>query len=847
MARERTAAGLLTGQTGRAISRAYCRSLDAIIHRAVAPTASFDVVRLGGWARGDLCPRSDVDLLLLLPEAGTPNRARAEEDASAFLRLLWDEGLKLGHVVGDANEIIEQARADHTRATSLLEATPLVDRGPATFVLGEFRKRVMPAMRRQFVQDKIDEAIARRARYGGRVHLTEPNIKLSPGALRDFHLVLWMSLALKPLAPGDDSLSRLLIAGLLFPREVDQLRAAWDELIALRTALHVATGRPEDRLSYEHQDVAAQAVGEISTPDETRSEAMMRRYFNAALAVRGVVKDVRDRLLDDTTPKISSKSVVKERGIVARGGRIHYTRPTDDKSAAWMIDVVRVSEEEGLRLAPLTRSAIRRAVAMAPPLAWVDDEDTGAALSRLCRSSQIVGTPWQHLLELGVLPLVLRDFHRLAGRFKADGYHTTTTDGHIAHAIDNALQAVSGALPPPVPIEEAVARTPAQHLVVYGALFHDLGKGLPGDHSEVGVSIVEREGPRLGLSPNEIRTVQFLTKEHLLLSHASQRRDLADPAVVDDLCDRIRTEDRARLLTMLTWIDIAAVSPGMLTDWKARLLGMAADRVVKALQGDQGVHTKALLDAEVRSRAREALAELVADSSGTLSPNIAEAVDAFVAKASRRFLASRHDVSLKGDAIAFSLFRDDPTRPVVIADVAEGGRAHVVRVIAHDRKGMLSDLCGAIAAEGANLLHAHIDTRNDGIVLDSFRIDDGNHHALPRGALVQVLAALEDVVQGKRKGVPRLVRSKSGPAVAALVRVLDGRDSFGARVVEVRARDRPGLLAALTAVISDAGGDIELALVTTDGAIARDTFYIQADVESLDTDALKRELLIACT
>ncbi|MGA1354846.1 MAG: HD domain-containing protein, partial [Candidatus Limnocylindrus sp.] len=461
------------------------------------------------------------------------------------------------------------------------------------------------------------------------------------------------------------------------------MRQVREFLLSMRCALHLVSGRSEERLLFQHQSEVAKVLRVTAQPGETDTEALLRRYFQEVRLGRRTVDEVLERMLQ---PVLPATTPVRDLGggyaaiaalLFARDHKPFVANP------ARMVEVVRLRHEEGLRLSPRTRSSLHQALASLPvPLH--DDESAARALRQLAASRHCRGEPFGELLELGVLPVILRDIERLAGRFKQDGYHAYPTDEHLCRCVDMALRVSAGVETPPDSLRPALARTTRFDLLVLGALFHDLGKGLPGDHAKVGAELASRESKRMGLTPEEREVLVFLVEEHLVLSWASQRRDLSDPSVIEDIARRVQTVERLDLLALLTWVDIASVAPGMMTDWKGRLLGLATEQVRQFLQ----------MPAQMNA------------SPANESP-VAEAV------------------------------------------LAEGGHAHMVRVICRDRRGLLGDLARALSSHGANVLHAHVDAREDGIGFDAFRVDDGRGRALHPQVLADVLLALRAAACGE--------------------------------------------------------------------------------------------------
>lgn len=844
--REDVTAALERGEGGTLASRIYSDGVEALVKDAferTGPSEGVAVLAQGGLARRELAPRADVDLLIVVEERRDELHTRVEK----LLYALWDLGLVLGHAVRTPADAFDAVRADHHAATALLEARRLAgDEQLAASVRGRFFREMMPVLRERLTRDKLAEMRERRARFGGSVHLVEPNVKSSPGGLRDLHSVLWLGLvqAGPGTSPKGGALSRLLETGIVYAREAEALRGARDELLALRTSLHLVSGRSEDRLLFQHQQTLAELLRVQPQREETPTEALMRRYFRAALVVRRTADDVVERLLLEPKAPAAAVAVARDlgQGLRSARGMVFAAEPSlFERAPARMIDAIRVADEEQLRLSPRTRSRIYQALT---DRKLDDDEACGQALLALCKSRHVMGTPFAELLESGVLGVVMRDFQRLDGRFKQDGYHAYTTDAHICRCTDMALRVASGAEPPPDALAPAVERTSRFHLLVLGALFHDIGKGLGGDHSQQGVDIALLEAKRMGLPPGEREILRFLVEEHLTLSWASQRRDLTDPAVIEDVARRVLTAERLDLLALLTWVDISSVAPGMMTDWKGRLLGLAVERVrAYLLEPNESGAVRGEHEAEVRRRASASLAGVTDEDS----------LARFIEGASVRAIASRLEDELVEDLAAFAAYDPEKQDPIVACSLAEGGHAHTLRVVAPDRRGLLGDVARALASHGANVLHAHADSRDDGIGFDAFRVDDGRGRALQHEALAHAVEALYDAGKGDLdRASPTSLKParRTGPRIEPRVRVIADGDTWGATIVELRAEDRPGLVADLARTFASLAWNIVLAKINTEGTVARDAFYVMRD--SADDDASRpaleelREALLLC-
>lgn len=844
---------LTAHEGGNASCRAFSDAVERVVLQVFLDAVGGDreglvVMAVGGLARSQLAPRADIDLHFLMDDTNDRELACVE----SVLYPLWDAGLVLGHGVYTVAQWMEQARADAQLATVMLEARPIAgDIALGARALANFHTQVLPELRDDLLLQKVTELRERRARFGSSGYLTEPNIKSSPGGLRDLHTILWLHLlhehpgGVTPRREGNTDREAPLATSLLTARTTRIIGELSDTLLAIRSALQLVADRQEDRLLFEHQEAIARMLSISVRPNETESEALMRTYFQAARRGRQLVDDI---LLDlDAQTQRTTTAHVLPLGepFVVQGGLLCGVLPSTtggllSSPVAPVIDAVRVAEEHHVEISPPLRASCYELLDAANDDAHADS-GSAAAILRLAKSTSVQGSPFTRLLTMGVLEKTFADFLRLSGRFKQDGIHAFPTDFHICRCADMALRVVSGTEPTPDPLRAVMERLRRGHLLVLGALFHDIGKGLPGDHSQVGTEIALREASRMGLARDEMEILRFLVADHLVLSKASHRRDLSDPAVVEELARRVRTPERLDLLAALTWVDTASVAPGMFTDWKARLLELAVERVRSfLLEPSEGAFLRGEQEAEVRAAARDALASSAA----------AQVVATFVEGASVRTLASRLEDELVDDLAAFAQWTA-ASGPIITVSQAEGGCAHTIRIVCEDRRGLLADLAAALSSHGANVLHANIDAREDGLVVDAFRIDNGEGAAIDERAMSHAVEALRTAGNAGHRASGRVTRStgrRNGPPVSPQVKAFVGSDTWGATIVEIRGEDRPGLVASLSRVFAGCGWNIVLAKINTEGRVARDTFYVVADARARATSDVKtlEEALSRC-
>ncbi len=778
---------------GAAIAAMYSDAVAARITAIVGPLpAGWAVVAQGGLARRQLLPDTDVDLLFLHRDNDVES---VPADIGVIVARLWDAGFKASWAVRSAAALPAlfddvDGKAGHA-AMAVLEGRPIAgDLEFAARALTFVRRTIGAERRRRLLLARLLEAQRRRARFFSSPALVEPDLKDGPGGLRDAQLLGWVGLCVSGIDVGvdpqldggvdgarqaGDTLGALLRAGVLPPSSVVTVAAARRELLLVRAALLCSSNGTEHRVHAAAAEAAAGLLADDVTDDTSHlrpGEALVRRATRAMRACIVAVDDVIVGLLP---------------AAVARA------LPT-----AWPLRPRQPTTPEGL----------------------------GALLSST-ETTTFPG-PLTGLLERGILSSLLTDIERLQGRVKHDGIHAFCTDAHLARCGDLALAIVGGVpavilgdLALPAPLRPVLARIERTGVVVAGALFHDIGKGLPGDHSLVGEEIARRELPRLGLNDDDTDDVCFIIRHHLLLSTTAQRSDLGDPRVIDQLTSIITTPDRLDALAIVTWCDWCAVGPGIGTAWKARLLADAVDAVREALLRPQ---QRAKDEADIRARAHD-----VVVAAGI-------SADRFVDDASVGWLRSRTALALRDDARAFSTLTAKGGGALV--GLPGAGVPQRAWVLAADRRGLLADLAAAFSSEGINVLDARLDVRTDHQAFDCFVFDDGRAGLVGVDGCRMLETALHDAIAGR----VRAATSRAGRhQVPARVRFLD--DGIGERViVEVRGADRRGLLHDLARVFAACELTITLARLHTEGARVTDVFTAVA-VDGGTVDAAARMTL----
>lgn len=816
------------GEAGKANARRLTASLERIVagafESAVArvPVPGAALVALGGFGRFEMSPFSDLDLMLLVPEDA---RRAGEALSHELFTPLWDAGLEPGTTVRTPKETIE-ATQEQTVATALLDGRVVAgDRGAGRVVLAGLWEQLSGDRLEAFIAEKVAEIEERRRRFGRSLYLLEPNLKTGVGGLRDLAGALWVFRARHRLA----GITGVAHKGLLPRREIDALRAARDLILRVRCQLHLQANRRDDRLTYAAQERAARELGYLDGPEELAVERLMRDYYVAAQTVEHASDALVDRCTRESQPrKAPGRAQVLTASLELFDGRVTFRERADlAAEPSLLVNLFAVAERERAPVHSSARDRVAQEVQRLGPALASEPAATRAFLDYL-ESPGATGVALRGLYETGVIGGLFPEFARLRARVQHDVYHVYTVDTHTLFALQKLLRLRSGLLPEQ-PVFTRLCQDLPRPLPLYlGLFFHDLGKGLGGDHSVKGEALARAWAGRAGIDPDVIEDVGFLVREHLRLSQVAFRRDLSDPSLVAKVAAMCGTRERLDLLYLLTYADISSVGPETWNDWRSRLLGELHEKV-RAVLDAAGPQGPGAFDPTEAARAgRRALREAIHDvARGAESER-----DRFLAILPERYLATvapsaaRHHFDVwrraKGRVVTASVLpRPDLT------DAAD------LVLVCDDRPGLLSLLAGTLAAHGIDILAAEIFSLEDGRALDAFVVREPGGAPPSAGRVANAMADLEQVLAGQEDVERLLARRRTtawsvepGPAVATKIR-FDLGAARDATVVDVFARDRAGLLHDIASALHRAGASILLARVATEGNRATDGFYLQ--------------------
>ncbi len=795
----------------------------ALTHLGAAGV-TISVTATGGYGRGELAPGSDIDLLFLLPARQS---AGCEAVIEFTLYMLWDLGLKVGHATRSVTECLRLAKADVTIRTAILEVRHLCgDRA----LFDELRKKFWEdaaANGRDFVLAKLAERKARHTRQGESRYLVEPNIKESKGGLRDLQTLYWLGKYLYRVENAAD----LVEHNVFSKEEFKAFQKAEAFLWNVRVGLHYLLERAEERLSFDVQPAMAAAMGYTDAEKPRRAvEAFMRAYFLVAKDVGDLTRIFIAALEEQhRKPRPSLRRILpgflRQRSpdddFFVENGRLSANPAIFKVDPANLIRLFHVADTKQVDIHPDTLRIVTRSLDLITHKVRQDPAANRAFLETL--SSRFDPERALRLMnEAGVLGRFIPEFGHAVGLMQFNMYHHYTVDEHLIRAIGNIAAIERGEHMDEHPLtSDVIKRIKSREALYCAVLLHDMAKGLPGDHSDVGAVIATSLCPRLGLSESDTSAVAWLVKYHLVMSDTAQRRDVSDPKTVRDFVALVQTPELLRLLLILTVCDIRAVGPGVWNGWKGQLLRELYYAAESMMTGGDQVPARV---------ARVAYAKQV----------LLERLKDFTPQQRERALTRHYDnywlafEPEEHERHARLIAAADTRGELLVLDADSNSFRAVTEIVLYtpDHAGLFSQLAGAIAMSGGSIVDAKAFTTTEGFALDVFSVQDAEGKAFDdKERLTRLRQSIEKTLRGQVW--PRHALSgKQQKSKASVFRIkpkvlFDNEASQIATVVEVECLDRPGLLYDVTQAIFESGLSISTSMVATYGEKAVDVFYVR--------------------
>lgn len=527
------------------------------------------LVAVGGYGRGELLPHSDIDLLILTRR---DRNQKYKSCISSFLTLLWDIGLEIGQSVRSIKQCKQEAVKDITVATALMESRTLV--GPDELHAEMFRltntKRIWPT--KKFLRAKWDEQIARHEKYHDIDYALEPNVKTSPGGLRDIQTIAWVA----QRHYGARSFQDLVQLGFLKQSEEAMINKGQQFLWKLRYGLHLLEGRCEDRLLFDKQRELAKLFGYKDDEKSLGVEKLMKQYYRAVSNLRAL-NDVLLQHLDEAILRAGEREKIEplNNRFQVRNGYIEVVSPkTFERYPSALLEIFVLMAQnpqiEGIRASTIRLLRDNRRL--------IDDDyrhdiRNVTLFTELLRSSHRVTLQLRRMSRYGILGRYLPEFEQITGQMQHDLFHIYTVDAHTLQVVENMRKFLLPAAAENFPVAAHIVKNlPKLELLYVAGLYHDIAKGRGGNHSTLGMADAVAFCERHRLSSWDAKLVSWLVDKHLLMSMTAQRKDIDDPEVIHEFAREMGDKLHLDYLYAMTVADIRATNPELWNSWRATLL-----------------------------------------------------------------------------------------------------------------------------------------------------------------------------------------------------------------------------------------------------------------------------------
>jgi len=779
------------------------------------------LIAIGGYGRRELLPNSDIDVMILL-ERQNQNTHRA--NIQSFTTLLWDIGLDVGHSVRSLTDCRTQAASDVTVMTSMLEARQLIGDSELMEKLTKQlnHQRLWPST--VFFEAKRHEQRIRHTKNDHTEYSLEPNLKTSPGGLRDIQTICWVALRHWGVWQFSDMAER----GILTESEKNDLDSAKQHLVKIRFALHLLSGRDENRLLFEHQQKLAQLLN-FTDGDQLAVEKFMQSYYRTAQRVN-TINDILLQSFDEVIIQASSalkKWTINERFIVtndqleAKRNDLFSQHP----SALIEMFVIAGANEniKGFRAATIRQA--REQVHLIDDEYRHNEKNTELFLTLLGSNNHLF-TQLRRMARWGILGAYLPEFGRVVGQMQFDLFHIYTVDAHTLQVVRNMRRFRYKNNEQQFPIAAHIhPRLPKVELLYIAGLYHDIAKGMGGDHSELGIEIAKDFCERHQLPTWDTNLVCWLVRNHLVMSTTAQRKDIQDPEIIHGFANLVGDQVRLDYLYALTIADINATNPTLWNGWKASLMHQLYSETKKALRHglEQPVDRHEYI-VETRTQALRKLKEHHIDESAVLKLWNQVDEDYFVRERIPDIVwhaeGITHRVHQEDSVI---LIRDDKSRR------SDSGYTQIF-VHTKDRKELFASITSALDQLGLNIVDAGIATSAAELTFNTFTVLEADGQPVGRkpSRLKMIKSTLQEFIGENRtqpknvRRIPRALKNFQTPTQVNLIQATQQPQS----AIEIITPDRPGLLALIGRAFSKLGISIHSARITTLGERVEDIFYV---------------------
>ncbi len=798
--------------------------------------SALSLLAVGGYGRSELNLHSDIDLLLLSQRALDKTTAYQAEQ---FIQFLWDLGLEVGHSVRSLNQCIKQAKSDVGIMTNLLEARLLIGDQKLHEALQQTIRKQSVWPNKAFFAAKVTEQQTRHANFEDTAYKLEPNLKGSPGGLRDIQTISWMANRIF----GHYDIESSAVEGFLEQGElqslIDNRRLLW----RLRNSLHALSGRCEDRLLFNYQTEIATQFGLSDNPEQRAIEQLMQQYYRAAKETRRLNEFLLQQIEDSFSTQKPKILKCRDGRFEIINGHLRHKEPqlfTEQPNA--LLDAFAIYQRDE-RINDFSAATVR---AIRANLHLIDDHfrsqpDNLSTFLGIFRHDKSLTRTLRKLDTYGVLGRFLPVYGRIAGQMQHDLFHAFTVDAHSLLAVRNLRRFAQPKYHDEFPeLNTVMQTTNSRHCLYLAGLFHDIAKGRGGDHHSKGAVDARNYCTQLRMPPEEVELVAWLVLNHLQMSKVSQREDLSDSEVIDNFAELVGNQSYLDHLYLLTVADICATSATTWTAWKGHLLSQLYNKTTRAFGNAE---QERVVDNNVKiERRKKATSELLNSKVPT------ESLERFWTMLDDEYVLSHRPATMAwhGEQICSASALD---MPVVDARYLEEYEAQQYFIYTADSPYIVPTITEAFDQRGQNIVQAKIHSANPGFTILLFTVTALHKEHAPQKAQLSedadwvrnALVAPHSQSTPKKRFIPRAMKQFDfEPEISIIV-----NDGQGTLSVNLVALDQPGLIHKISNVFAQCQVKLVSANITTVGEKVEDSFVVAHPAKDQALDAAEAKTLKA--
>ena len=785
----------------------------------LASINDFGIFSVGGYGRGELHPYSDIDLLLL---SKTGLSKEEQKKIEKFISLLWDLGLEIGHSVRTLKQAKKQAREDVYTMTNMLEFRKIA----GTDELHRMYLSIIDTKNlwrnKSFIQKKVQEQIDRHQSFNNTSYNLEPDIKSSPGGLRDIHTIDWL---IKNSARNISESDKL--TGALTTEERKELNKAKYWLWVIRYLTHLEANREEDRLLFEHQIPVAMKLFPSAKSSNQAAEKLMHRYYRSSLSISEINSTFIQSIRENYELTKFSRKKKLDSNFFIKNNLIHlYEMEGFKRNPSLLLDLfIKLSENPNVKgIGSQTLRALKRDRDLIDS-DFRSKKQNILLFLKLLKSKRLLVTQLEKMKDLGILGRYLPEFGRITGQMQYDLFHIYTVDAHTLEVLRNMRWMTLGKSEEKFPLAaKIINKLPKLEILYIAGLYHDIGKGRGSDHSNLGKVIVRNFCKKHLFTEEDTKLIEWLVENHLLMSVTSQKKDLTDNSVVKEFAEKVSNVETLNYLYCLTVADVSATNPNLWNSWNASLLRQLYDRTKLYFRDS------ILLNNSIEEQKSKAL-KLIKKYKSSEIENLWDRFYPDYFEGSDHFDLSQH-----AEIILSS-------KQETIVEIIEQDKESLSSIFIHtkDRANLFATIVGILDSENINFIDAKLYGMKNGFCTDLITISDQGNKVDLESTKAKVLidklnqALNEKVLKPKivKKRLPRHLKHFQTTTEISFNHDMSNRWTN----LEIKTSDRPGLLASICQVFLKHGALIKKARIATYGEKAEDRFSITS---KQDTPFIKK-------